>query len=151
MNPELERDQRARVVAIAKTWAFPPTPYHHRARLKGIGVDCGQLIAAVFEEAGLIPAVPLDNYPPDWMLHRSEPRFQNTVERYTRQVDRDIRPADILLFQIGRSYSHGAIVLEYPLILHALINVGKVTISSMEQEAELRARLGGVWTLREWS
>lgn len=140
---------RARVCAIAREWLG--TPYHHRGRIKGIGVDCGQLIAGVFEEAGLIPAVPLDNYPRDWMLHRNEPRFQNTVERYCRQVIRDARSADILLFKVGRSFSHGAIVLDFPIIIHAHARQHAVVLGSLEQEPELQARLAGVWTLREWS
>ena len=49
----IEEDERALVVRIAQEWAG--TPYHHRARIKGVGVDCGQLVAGVFEEAGLIP------------------------------------------------------------------------------------------------
>ena len=34
-------DLRARIVAEAMTWLG--TPYHHRGKLKGIGVDCAQL------------------------------------------------------------------------------------------------------------
>ena len=146
---ESEEQERANVCEIARTWLG--TPYHHRARLKGIGVDCGQLIAAVFEEAGLIPPVPLEFYPPDWMLHRDEPRFQNTVERYCKQVEREIRPADILLFRVGRSFAHGAIVLEYPMIIHAHARQSVVILSSMEQESVLRDRLAGVWTFRDWT
>ena len=47
-----EHEQRQAVVAEALTWLG--TPYHHRARVKGAGVDCGQLLAAVFEGAGVL-------------------------------------------------------------------------------------------------
>jgi cell wall-associated NlpC family hydrolase len=49
---DLERDQRARVVALAREWIG--TPYRNQARVKGIGADC-TFFAVVYEEAGLIP------------------------------------------------------------------------------------------------
>lgn len=147
----VESIARARVVAIAREWLG--TPYHHRARTKGAGVDCGQLIAGVFEEAGLIPPVELEQYPHDWMLHRSEERFRATVERYTQPVTGrgDALPGDILLFQFGRCISHGAIVDEWPLVIHAHAKQGKVIRSSMDQEPELRRRYVGLWKLIGWS
>ena len=36
---------RAAVVAEAIAWLG--TPYHHRARIKGVGVDCAQLALGV--------------------------------------------------------------------------------------------------------
>ena len=145
----IEEDERALVVRIAQEWAG--TPYHHRARIKGVGVDCGQLVAGVFEEAGLIPPVPLDLYPRDWMCHRSEERFLATMERYTRKVERPARPGDIMLFQVGRTISHGAIVIDYPMVIHAVARMKKVVLSTFEQEAKLTKTLRGVWTLKEWT
>jgi len=113
-------------------------------------VDCGQLIAAVFHEAGLIDEVEEMLYPRDWMFHRSEERFLHTVERYAVKVNRLPKPADILLFQVGRTLSHGAIVLDYPTIIHARAEHG-VIHSNMDQEPDLQDHLRGVWTCRGWT
>jgi cell wall-associated NlpC family hydrolase len=60
---------RQDVVREALGWEG--TPYHHRARLRGVGVDCAMLPAMVYEAVGLIPRVEPD-YSPQWMLHRDE-------------------------------------------------------------------------------
>ena len=43
---------RADVVAAALAWT--DTPFHHQARLKGVGVDCVGLVIGVARELGLI-------------------------------------------------------------------------------------------------
>lgn len=45
--------QRQAVVAEAKTWIG--TGFHHEARIKGAGVDCAQLLIAVFSACGFVP------------------------------------------------------------------------------------------------
>lgn len=110
-------EQRALVVAEAMTWLR--TPYHHAARVKGAGVDCAQILIAVYAGVGLIDDFQPADYPPDWMLHRSEERYLSYVTQYApRQVERP-EPGDIAIWRFGRCFSHGAIVVDYPLIIHA--------------------------------
>ena len=49
-----EAEERIRVILEAMTWI--KTPFHFGARVKGNGVDCAQLIAAVFETCGIFKA-----------------------------------------------------------------------------------------------
>jgi cell wall-associated NlpC family hydrolase len=42
----------AQVVAQARTWIG--TPFHHQARLKGVGVDCAGLVIGVARDLGLV-------------------------------------------------------------------------------------------------
>lgn len=137
-----------RVVEVAASWIG--TPYHHRARVKKAGVDCAQLIAAVYREAGLIDEVPLEEYPNDWMLHRNDERFRETVERYARPVERTPMYGDIVLFRFGRTLAHGGIVIGWPTFVHAYLPHKRVTYTSMEQEQDLEKRWGGTWTLKGW-
>jgi cell wall-associated NlpC family hydrolase len=109
-------EQRALVIAEAVTWLR--TPYHHAARVKGAGVDCAQILIAVYAAVGLIADFKPDDYPPDWMLHRSDERYLGHVMQYARQVDAP-GPGDIAMWKFGRCFSHGAIVLEWPLVIHA--------------------------------
>ncbi len=111
---------RAAVVTEARSWLG--TPYHHMGRLKGRdgGVDCAQLVWAVFFNCGLTPFLPLEHYPPDWMLHRSSERYLGLVtERCRETASPD--PGDIVLYRVGRCYAHGAIVVDpgWPTIIHA--------------------------------
>lgn len=46
-------DEGDRVVIAARGWVG--TPYLHQHRLKGVGVDCGNLVIAAGLEAGVIP------------------------------------------------------------------------------------------------
>lgn len=43
---------RAQIVAEARRWVG--TPYHHQARLRGVGVDCVGLIIGVGTELGIL-------------------------------------------------------------------------------------------------
>ena len=65
--------ERAAVVACARQWLR--TPYHHRGRVKGAGVDCAMLLAEVYAEAGLVAPLAIPHYPPDWHLHRDAERY----------------------------------------------------------------------------
>lgn len=111
MNPK-----RQAVLDIARTWL--KTPWHHRARVKGAGVDCAQILIAVYAEAGLIDEFDTGDYPPDWMMHRSQERFLEFVRQYADQVDAPL-PGDLALYFVGRCFSHGAIVTAWPEIIHA--------------------------------
>lgn len=109
---------RAAIVAEAKTWL--KTPYHHKACVKGEGVDCAQILKAVFVAVGLIDDFDAGDYPPDWMMHRSEDRFRDYVRRHADQISADeILPGDVALYRVGKCFAHGAIIVDWPLIIHA--------------------------------
>lgn len=112
---------RAAVVAEARTWLG--TPYHHQGRVKGAGVDCAMILIDVYHSCGLIPDFDPRPYPPDWHMHRDEERYLGWVKKYARPVDSP-KPGDIALFQFGRCVSHGAIVIEWPQIIHSYIGEG---------------------------
>ena len=117
-----EDEQRAAVVAEARSWLG--TPYHHEARVKGAGVDCLTLIAEVFERAGVLPRIEIPHYPHDWHIHNSDERYMAGVLRYGHEVER-AQPGDIVLYRFGRCYAHGAIVVSWPgEIIHSYLNEG---------------------------
>jgi len=139
------------VVTEARKWLG--TPYHSGARIQGVGVDCGQLLIASFEAAGLIspgecsPGV----YSPEWHLHRSEEKYLAWVQKYCDLIDGDPLPGDIAVFQFGRCISHAGIVTKWPLIIQACVDIG--VIESNVNEALLldskgASRLRGVYRLR---
>jgi NlpC/P60 family putative phage cell wall peptidase len=127
----LETQQRQRVVVEARRWIA--TPYHHRASLIGVGVDCAQLVLQAFAAAELIDHFEPGSYSPDWHLHRSEEKYLEVVERYASLVDSSevaindrgedfrVEDGDILMWRVGRTFSHSAIVSSWPFIIHAYL------------------------------
>jgi|APHig6443717497_1056834.scaffolds.fasta_scaffold08245_3 cell wall-associated NlpC family hydrolase len=118
---DLERLQRAAV--IAETYSWENTPYHDRGRIKGVGVDCAMLPAEIYEAVKLIPRVEPEYYPPDWHFHRGGERYISVVEKYARIVVAPL-PGDLALYRFGRNFAHGAIVIDWPLIVHAVREIG---------------------------
>lgn len=116
--------QRAQVVAEARRWLR--TPYHHRGRVRGAGVDCAMLPAEVYAAVGLIPPIAPAHYPPDWHLHRSAERYLAVVTEHARPVAAPTGPGDFVLFRFGRAFAHGAIVADWPLVIHAYLRQGVV-------------------------
>ncbi len=115
---------REAVIAEALTWIG--TPFHHAARVKGAGVDCLMLLAEVYERAGAAPHVEPPFYVPDWHLHRDAERYMEGLIGYARPIYGPPLPGDIALFRFGRTFSHGAIVVEWPRLVHAYWAIGVV-------------------------
>lgn len=141
MSPE----DRARVVAEAYSWLSPATPYHHHARIKGVGVDCAQLLCAVYEACGLVPHVETGHYPVDWHLHHTEERFIGWLARYAAPV---LTPqaGDVAVFQYGRAFSHGAIMVDEQACIHSYI--GRGVMLNRLTEAPLDGRPAIFWGIK---
>lgn len=116
--------RRAAVVAAAQGWLG--TPFHHAARVKGAGVDCLMLLAEVYQEAGLARHIEPPFYVPDWHLHRDAERYLEGLLRYARPIDGPPLSGDIALFRFGRTFSHGAVVVAWPRLIHAYWKLGVV-------------------------
>lgn len=129
---------RQAVVQAARSWRG--TPYHHMAKVKGHGVDCGQLVIAAFQEAGIGQEYDPGFYTSDWHLHRDEDRYIQAMEAYLERTDaseasinervrlglRELPPGEVLAFKVGRTFSHGGIVTEWPLFIHSSLPAGIV-------------------------
>lgn len=139
-------DLRAAVCSEARRWIG--TPWHHRARVRGAGVDCAQLLLAVYTEVGLLQPGQGDPgaYPMDWHLHRDDDRFLRGMLACGRPVEVP-QPGDAALFKFGRVASHAAIVLEPGVIVHAYAPDGAVVISDLSTSGHLAERLVGYFTL----
>lgn len=125
-----EIDQRATVVKEALAWCG--TPYRHQADVKGAGCDCGMLLVRVFVDTGL--AAPFDPrpYANDWFLHQGAERYLGFVLDRAAQVEKPLF-GDVVVFRHGRTYSHGGIVVSWPMIVHASGPVGFVVLEDVEK------------------
>jgi len=138
MQQELTAEQRRSVVRAAQEWLG--TPYHHHARVKKAGADCAMFPLSVYQECGILPK---DYQPPEysvqWHLHRSEELYLKEIDRFVAEINGPPQPADFVVFQFGRTYSHGAIVVDWPIVIHSYIPHG-VTLSDALRDGELLGR-----------
>lgn len=112
---------RAGVIDEAKRWLG--ARWHHQACVRYVLVDCAQLLIDIYAGCGLIERAEVAPYPRDWALHQDEERFLNIVERYAHPVAVPL-PGDLAVWRVGRLFSHGGIVVAWPLIIHADMNEG---------------------------
>jgi cell wall-associated NlpC family hydrolase len=167
--------ERAAVIAEARAWLR--TPYHHMGRVKSAGVDCATLLAEVYARAGVVPPVAIPFYPPDWHLHRDAERYLGFVLEQAREISPPSLtlpiegggqgrgeasgplPADIALWRFGRCFSHGAIVTDWPLVIHAYAGRGCVLedasrahwLSQLGERGGARPRPVKFFRLKRWS
>ena len=118
---ELDRRREA-VIREAESWIG--TPFHHAARIKGAGVDCLMLLAEIYERADVVPHIDPPFYVPDWHLHRDAERYLEGLACHACEIAGPPQgagplPGDIALFRFGRTFSHGAIVTQWPSLIHA--------------------------------
>ncbi len=125
---------------MAEALSWLGTPYAHRQQLKGVGVDCAQFPLAVYAAAGVIAETDVGAYSPQWHLHRGEELYLGWVRRFGREIALDqARAGDFALWRYGRTFSHGAIMLDPPRLIHAVRGVG-VTLDDWRLNEELRTR-----------
>jgi len=123
--------RRAALVEIAKT--FVGTPYVLGARVKGAGIDCASFLGQCLIESGLATAESvyggLEVYHQDWHLHAPDERYMLRLLRHAQKAmegvaskSSRIEPGNLLLCRAfgTRKYSHGGIVIKWPMILHAI-------------------------------
>jgi len=127
----MTKKQQQAVVSEAMTWVG--TPYHRGAKIKGVGVDCGQFLIGVFEGAGYLQPGECDPgyYPHEIHLHRAEERYLEWILKFCTKVQNP-QPGDIAMFRFGQSSSHSAIVIEWPKVIHSYVRMG-VVVSSAEE------------------
>lgn len=129
---------RAAIIAEALSWEG--TPYLDGARIKRVGADCVQLPCAVFGPGGvgIIPGIK-PAYSAQHMLHcdDGEEFYLAEIRRWAREIDvSEVKPGDLVAWRFGRVYSHSAIVIAPPMVIHAAIKGGCVFQMNMDQDAD---------------
>jgi cell wall-associated NlpC family hydrolase len=138
---------RAAIAAEALLWLG--TPYHHHARILGAGVDCAQILLAVYVDAlALAPPIDPGVYPQQWHLHRGEEVYVDWLRRAGAVQVEAPQQGDIALYRYGRTFSHSAICIAGgadPVYVHAYANLG--VILSRASEEPLAGRERQFWSV----
>jgi cell wall-associated NlpC family hydrolase len=106
----------ASVLAEVRSWLN--TPYEHKGRVKGVGVDCGGLLYEVYGKIlnSQLKPFPTD-YAPDWTLHQGEELYLNFIDEYVKPSQTPVIGCPVL-FKVGRCYGHAGIVTDRG-VIHA--------------------------------
>ena len=140
---------RAQVVQEARKWLG--TPFHHQARLRGVGVDCAGLVIGVARDLSLVPAdFDVEAYPPspDGKTLLRLVQMHMTV----LAIDQAMSPGDVVVVRFGADPQHLGIVGDYRhgglSIIHAASDAGRVIETRLMFHSAMHfvaaARLPGV-------
>lgn len=120
-------EARAAIVREAESWIG--TPYVSNGMVKGRrgGVDCGMMPIAVYAALGYIPKeFDPRPYSPQWHVHMFEEKYVEYILRFAMEVlappERIPLPGDFVLFKMGLLFAHGAIITDWPNVIHAVGN-----------------------------
>ena len=113
---------RDQIVDEALTWV--DTPYHVGACLKGIGVDCAQLIAGIGLACGVLTRAQVCAVPWYDIATASHTRTGILVKEllrcgFTRKETAQIQIGDVLTFNTGMDQGHLGVVVSNDMIVHA--------------------------------
>ena len=139
--------ERAEVITEARTWIG--TRFHHNAAVKGSGVDCARLVAAVYTDCGVISAPSIAYYGANWFDHETAERLELKVAECCVRVDR-AEPGDLALFKFGNASAHAAIVTGWPHFIHADRGLQRVVEDMADEHGPMMRRLTGFWSPRRW-
>lgn len=94
------------------------TPYVPRARVNGVGADCGTFLYDCYEpQFGPFKPLPID-YAVDWAAHKDAERYLDFIMPYVKSCAVPVR-GGFSLFHVGLAYSHAAIYLGGDRYIHA--------------------------------
>jgi cell wall-associated NlpC family hydrolase len=145
-----EKEIRQLIVEEALTWQR--TKFHHQGSIKGVGVDCAQFLIKVFHSCSLIPNLKITDYAMQYGLHGTEEKYLGWVKKYAVEIPvTDAKPGDIALFRFGRVISHGAIIIEWPIVIHAYNPTGVILDDATKFPLGEKDRLKGIFSLCQFS
>lgn len=112
-----------------------------------MGVDCAMFPAEVYGALGLVPHLDPE-YSPQWHLHRDEELYLQWVRPHAREITREeTGPGDFGIWKYGRTFSHGAIIVDTPAIIHAVRAGNGVIEDNMDIHFDLVGREAKFFTL----
>lgn len=111
-----EQEERARVIAYAKTWIG--TPFRDQGDERGVGADCAMSLIRWFADTGILAPFDPRPYPPRWHLHQDRERFLEWIQSVAVETG-EIIPGNVAVYREGRCFAHGALIVDEQTLVHA--------------------------------
>jgi len=160
---EEEAEARLRFVSEGLTWVG--TPFADCADVKGPrgAVDCAMLLVRCSVDTGLLPPFDPRPYRPRHMLHRTEQKFLGWVQDKLGGMEVDApRLGDVIVWQFGKVFSHGAILINATEVVHAYGTARMCLVSRRDEDLLKHMSLGhqnfprpvkyfDIWKGRKWA
>lgn len=121
----------------------------HRCAVREIGIDCALLVKESFKPIAASP-MRIPYYSEDFMKHKgadAEPLLKE-IRKHFVEVCSPQR-GDVVLFKIGRCFSHSGIMLSKCVFIHSLVKMG-VTCSKLMDKLWI-AREVKFFRLKKWA
>ncbi len=131
------------IIAQARTWIG--TPYHHQARLKGVGCDCLGLVVGVASELKLTDETGklLSSF--DQTNYSTQPDGQLLTGKLQALLNEipiaDKAPGDLALFKIDGNPQHMGLLSDFEGgigVIHSYVSSGKVVEHRLDKKWEQR-------------
>lgn len=128
MRTDEHQLEREAIIAEALTWLGTPFVDCGYVRGRNGAADCAMFLIGVFSARGYLPRdYDPRPYNPDWHLHQAEELYLAGTKRFAHRVDEPLM-GDIALYRLGRTASHGALVIDDDRIIHAHKHAGNVEL-----------------------
>jgi cell wall-associated NlpC family hydrolase len=129
---------------VAQSWLG--TPFHHHGRLRGVGVDCVQLLGQILVEVGAITDYSFPPYAMDAKaLTRSIVVDYLEARPDFQRVEGNTMPGDILCIRWHRVPHHCGLVIDAETFVHAV--PGRGVVQSPIRERLFARRTEAVYRL----
>ena len=110
--------------------------------MKGAGCDCATLPVAVYQATGIFPKdFPFPKqYSVHFGLHSTDDVYLRMAREWMDEISPgEAKPGDLIILNLARTWSHGAILIDWPMVIHADERNG-VRMCNMEIEPPFRGR-----------
>ena len=133
MKDHEEACGRLKIIEEAFSWLG--TPFVNNGDIKGRNgaVDCAMLLRRCYVDAGRLSEFDPRPYPPSWHVHQDEELFLQWIEKLGGVQTDKPKVADIAIYQFGRCFSHGAVIVNSQEIVHAFAGAGMCVLSRMDE------------------
>lgn len=130
-----DAEAKGRLGIIEEAFSWLGTPFVNNGDIKGPNgaVDCAMLLRRCYVDTGRLEAFDPRPYPPSWHVHQSEELFIKWIEKLGGIETDKPQLADIAIYQFGRCFSHGAVIVNSKEIVHAFAGAGMCLLSRMDE------------------
>jgi len=143
---------REKIVKEALAWEN--TPYRGWSRTKYFGADCIGFVAGVFVNTEHITEKEAsESIPKSYSLqhgqHEATTEYVDGILKFMQEIsESEVRAGDVAMFKISLAFSHSAIVVKWPLIIHSSAH-GGVKLADAKKLPMLNGKAVRFFTIRD--